>query len=445
METKQTKLDKDFFEIVIIYNLLTDEQYIGTVVDSLDPKYFKNKNISAIINIIVEFFNTRRQAPTLTEIKALIDTDDLRQGFKDVVSLFADIDKKFNRDELYANTEKFIKENAIFHTMLEVADECQLKRIESGSILNKFEKACSISLNNDLGLEFYSQIDKHITDLQTQETYLPSTWPWLDKKLGGGFIESGRALYLFAGATNVGKSIFLGNIAVNISQQGKTVILISLEMSELMYAKRISSCVSKIPISELKSSPSTVKDKVVSYKKAHPKSKLVIKEFPPNTMTVAQITGYIKKLMNKGINPDAIVLDYINLLHSTIGNNSYERIKYISEQLRAVSYHFECPVITATQINRAGITEKNPGVETISESIGLAATADCIMSIWQEEGDVDLSIIRLGIIKNRYGQKFGSCAMSIDYSTLTLKESQAAINTEESVSFDKAFSNLQDE
>ena len=92
--------------------------------------------------------------------------------------------------------------------------------------------------------------------------------------------------------------------------------------------------------------------------------------------------------------------------------------------MRALSYTYNCPVITATQINRSGINEHNPGVENISESIGLAATADVILSIWQEEGDIDLGVLRLGMMKNRYGQNFGTTAMAIDYTTLTLSEAQ---------------------
>ena len=49
--------------------------------------------------------------------------------------------------------------------------------------------------------------------------------------LDGGFLENGRSIYVFAGETNVGKSIFLGNIAVNMAKQGKTVLVVSLEMS----------------------------------------------------------------------------------------------------------------------------------------------------------------------------------------------------------------------
>jgi replicative DNA helicase len=425
--------------------MLTDPAYLGTVIDSIDSRYFKDKSISGIVGVICDFFLERGVRPSVTEIKSKLTTDELRNTFKVVVSQFTDIDKKFNQDELYENTERFLKEKAVYTTMLDVVDECNSGDIDTSNILNQFEKACNINLSSDIGIEFFSEIDVCIDDLKREDKYISSTWEWMDRKLGGGFLETGRALYLFAGETNIGKSIFLGNIACNIAAQGKTVVLISLEMSELMYAKRICTNVSRIPISDLHASADIVKQRVVDYSDNHPDTKLIIKEFPPNAITASQLSGYIQKLIHKGIKPDAVILDYINLLHCPIGNNSYERVKHAAEQVRALSYTYNCPFITATQINRSGMNEHNPGVEHISESIGLAATADCIMSIWQEEGDNELGVIRLGMAKNRYGQNFGSCNMAIDYTTLTLSQSEQIIDTEEANEFDETFRMLDQE
>ena len=148
---------------------------------------------------------------------------------------------------------------------------------------------------------------------------------------------------------------------------------------------------------------------------------IYIKEFPPSTVTPNQIKAFCKKFQDKGIKLDAIVIDYLNLIHSPIGNNSYERIKNVTEQIRAISYVFNCPIISATQLNRAGFDQDNPDLATISESIGLAATADVIMSIFQNDEDRDLGIIRLGMMK-RYGPRGMTQPMRIDYSTLTIEQ-----------------------
>jgi replicative DNA helicase len=422
----KSQIDNTFFEKVIMYNALMDESYLASVLDHVEAKYFEDKNIRAIMEVVKDFYNKRSSIPTLTEIKSYLTTPQLKTHFKEVVNYFNSFDKKFNKDELYENTERFLKEKAVYNTLLDVVDDCDKGNVDTGVILNKFDSACGINLSIDTGLDYFNDIDTHIHDLTTQDDTIPSRWPWLDEKLGGGFLENGRALYVFAGETNVGKSIFLGNIACNIADQNKTVLLVSLEMSELVYAKRISTKITQIPIGNLHKRTDDLKAKIGYYKDshAHTDSRILIKEFPPNTITCNHLKSFIKKLTDSGIVLDAIVVDYVNLLRSNEGNNSYERVKYATEQLRALSYIFSCPIITATQLNRSGFNEVNPGLDTIGESIGLAATADCIMSIWQEEEDAELGIIKLGMMKNRFGSNFGGITMRIDYSTLTLKEDE---------------------
>ena len=236
-------------------------------------------------------------------------------------------------------------------------------------------------------------------------------------------MAAGRALYVFYGVINVGKSIFLGNIATNILNQNKTVLLISLEMSEQVYAKRISSQLSKIAMNDLSMQIEPLKQSISGYKLQHKMSKLIIKEFPPKSVTPLHIKSYIDRLCRKGIKPDIIVLDYLNLLAPPErGMNSYESIKQITEQIRALTYYFNCPVVTATQTNRSAYNESNPGLETTSESMGLSHTADCQFPIWTEEEDFELGIIHLGITKNRFGPRECHTILEIDYPTLSLKD-----------------------
>jgi hypothetical protein len=74
--------------------------------------------------------------------------------------------------------------------------------------------------------------------------------------------------------------------------------------------------------------------------------------------------------------------------------------------------------------HNSAFNQSDPGMETISESIGLAATADVIVSIYQNEEDRELGIIRLGMMKNRYGPRGHTQAMRIDYTTLTITQAE---------------------
>jgi hypothetical protein len=151
--------------------------------------------------------------------------------------------------------------------------------------------------------------------------------------------------------------------------EGKNVLLISLEMSEFMYAKRISAQMTQIPHGDLKTFTTELREQVKHIEK-NLSSKLVIKEYPPKTVTVRQIDSYITKLKHKGFQPDIIVIDYINLIQPmTKGLNSYESIKEIAEQLRAMAFKYNLPVISATQLSRGSFNTSSPGMEGISECI----------------------------------------------------------------------------
>jgi replicative DNA helicase len=411
------KLNLDYFENILIYNSLTDSGYLSTIADVVQPEFFKSKDIANIFTIIKDFNEKRNQLPTTTEIKQYLITDEQKDSFKRLVTSFSDLDKNLNKDELMENTEQFLKEKAVYHTMLKAAEDISGGDVDTAVILDKFEKSCNISLVTDLGLGVKANIDTIIEDLTTVEDKIPSNWEWLDDSLDGGFLACGKSLYVFAGETNIGKSIFLGNVAANIASQGKNVLLITLEMSELLYARRICTKISKIPMKEMAVNGPSLRAAI----KEEPGS-IYIKEFPPSTVTPNQIKAFCKKFQDQGIKLDAIVIDYLNLIHSPVGNNSYERIKNVTEQIRAISYTFECPIISATQLNRAGFDQDNPDLATISESIGLAATADVILSIFQNDEDRDLGIIRLGMMKNRYGPRGMTQAMRIQYDTLTIEQ-----------------------
>jgi len=436
------KLDLDFFENVIMYKSLTDETYLASIIDYVKPLYFKNVDIKNIFTVIKEFYQKRGVKPTPTEIKTYLTTEELKTSFKNVINSFNNFDKNLNADELNSNTETFLKEKSVYYTMLEVVDDINKNSVDTSAVLDKFEKACNVSLTTNIGLDLLEDTNQIIDDLNKQENYISSKWKWLDDKIGGGFLESGRSIYIFAGETNIGKSIFLGNIAVNIASQGKTVLLVSLEMPEMIYAKRLCTNITKIPFSHLKSESTTLFQQLQDYRNTNPSSKIIIKEFPPSTITTNNLKAFIKKIVNKGIKIDALVVDYVNLLHTTIGNNTYERVKYVTEQLRALSYVFNFPVISATQLNREGYEVSDPGLKTLSESMGLGFTADVILSIWQEDTDKELGVIKMGMMKNRFGANFGSVNMRIDYSTLTLTEDEINNETEASTSSISTLTNL---
>lgn len=435
-------LDLDWMEKVVTYKSLVDEEYLLTIIDHVKPEYFTDKNLQVVFDVVCNFYNKRKALPTNSEIRAYLDTDEKRESFKKALNIISTVDKNLNRDELYDNTERFLKERGIYQTMMSVAKDVGSGNIDTSKILDQFEKSCTVTLVHDIGLDLLTNFDRVVQDLKRVDPTISTGYKWLDEKLGGGFMQDGRAMYVFAGETNIGKSIILGNFAVNIAKQKKTVLVISLEMSEMVYAKRLTAQIAKTPTGKLADDVEVVEAKMHNFKDTTG-GRIIIKEFPPSCMSPRDIQGYITKVIKKGIHIDAIVLDYINLLTTTRGKDSYERIKYISEETRALTYIFKCPIITVTQLNRTGYSVSEPGLTSLSESYALGATADFIASAWQGEGDNEAGILRQSILKNRFGRNLGTNAFKIDYSTLTISEDQALNNmTQDSEDVAKALSIL---
>jgi len=419
------KLDKEYFETVIAFNSIYNPRYLGAITDFYRPEFIENKDVRSIMNIIMDFFKRRNTAPNLTEVKSYLETDDLKSSFKEVLLSFKTLDKEFNDDELYENTESFFREKALYLAIKDAAFKLQddEQELNVPELLPVFEDACSISLVDDLGFNYFESIDIHCDELNKKVHTLSSGWGWLDERIGGGYFKEGRQLIVFVGRTNVGKSIFLGNSCLNILKQNKNVLLITLEMPEDLYARRFSSQISRIPFMDLSKDIETLKTKVMNFKSDNADATLYIKEFPPKSITVAHINSYIKKLEQKGHKFDAIVVDYLNLIKpSKATGGSYEDVKGVAEQLRATSYEFNAPVITASQVNRKGMNDAQPDMDAISESVGVPFTADLQLSIWASEEDRLAGIINMAIQKNRNGPVNEYTTLGIDYNYLLLKE-----------------------
>lgn len=419
------KFDFKYFEYILLFNALTNSIYLSSIIDYYLDYFCENRSVRRIMRLLIDFYNKRQTLPTVTELKLQLTTDDDKEAFSDVLRVFKGLDKKFHPDELIENTEKFFREKSIYKGILDVSSKINsdTEEVHPDQVLDYFQKACSISLIDNLGMDYLEMIDAHCKELERPDEFISTGWKWLDNKLGGGFQKHGRALYVFSGFANAGKSVFLANVSTNILKQNLPVVIFSLEMSESMYAKRISSNLSKIPIHDLKTNVDDLKASIYKFREDLPNAKLIIKEYPPKSATAHTISAFLKKLAQKGIKPSLIVIDYLTLMKSTKKENGmYEEGKSISEQVRALSYSFECPILSATQLNRSGAKAENPGMEKTSESIGVSFTVDAQFNIWSSDEDRACGLINMGIIKNRFGENFGTTRLRVDYPTLTLEE-----------------------
>lgn len=419
------EINKQFLEKLIIKALTTDSVYMSRVVRYLDNKLFVDNNYNIVASFYKKFWDNHSKLPSLEEIKLFANDINFFNSFKKVYEDTNTINvASIDKDILYKESEKHIKEKLASITLSSAIDKMTKNEIEPSYLVNKFEEIAGISLLFDKGFDLQKDLEKYISSLKTTINKLPTGFAELDKNINGGVLANGKCLSIVTAPTNMGKSIMLGNIAINAAKMGKNVLIISLEMSEEVYASRVYSALYDLPINSLNLMGEELRKEAQNANIGQ----VIIKEFPPATMTVEQIDGYIDDLYKAGYKFDLVCVDYLTLLHAPGSENSNEAGKTITRKLRALTYKYNIPFWTACQINRDGMKEKQQELSHIAESIAIAAEADLIVSLNQQEEDKELNIMRLTFLKSRLGGKGFSISLYFNQKYLRFEDMEGTIS-----------------
>ena len=395
-----TEINKLFLEKVIIKNIINDSSFLARIANVLKPNLFSEDEYNKVALFYKNFWEKFNKIPSNDELKIYINNVDLLRAFEKVLNDTINIDiNSIEKNILYSNAEKFVKERLAVKTLYSVIDNYKNGEIDPSELVSKFEQIAGISFLFDSGYNLYTDVDRYISSQEGANKRISTGFSSIDKNIGGGVLADGKCLAIVTAPTNTGKSIMLGNLAVNAAKQGKNVLIITLEMSEEVYAGRLYSALYNISINSLPLRGEELKEKISKAKYGS----IIIKEFPPASMSVAQLDSYINDLYKVGNKFDLICVDYLTLLAAPGIDSSNEAGKSITRKLRALTYKYSLPIWTACQINREGMGETSPDLKHIAESIAIAAEADLIISLHQQPEDREMNDMRVTFLKSRFG------------------------------------------
>lgn len=419
------KIDLDYFEKVIFLNSLKkDSPFLASCIDFLEGDLFKDKNIGAVISEIIDFYRTNNTIPSNTELRVRIVGNDQKDKLENAVKAIRGLDADFSEDELIRNTEHYIKQRKLELLLEKVIDErAKEKQVDMDEYQRENEKIHSISLIDNLGLDYFGDSSRIFDYLQTDQKVFSTGYLGFDEAIGGGFFEEGKQFGVIGGETNVGKSIVLANIICNALLQDKNVLLYTLEMSEMRYAKRISSILTGIALNQLDQRIDNLKEYIADFIEKY-KSRLIIKEFPTKGASAKTLLAHAGLLRRrKAFEPGLIAFDYHALLRpSVVQAAKHAEIQYITQECRGLTYLLGAPGVSVAQLNRDSHKKESPGLNSIAGSWDSIADEDFHANIWQTDEDREASIIRYNGVKSRDGNKGVNGFWSIDYDTLRLTE-----------------------
>ena len=401
-------------EQTILKNLVYNEDFTRKVLPFIQSEYFSDSIERKVFTEIKEFVNRYEQVPThealvinFTEKKELTE-DEVSKSIELLNQIKTTSNEKVDQSWLTEQTEKFCQDKAIYNAIMDsvaILDDKSTKS-SKGEIPKLLSDALGVSFDTHIGHDFMDDYKERYDFYHKVEKRTKFDLDLMNKITKGGLPD--KTLNVLMAGTGVGKSLFMCHMASACLSQGDNVLYITLEMAEEKIAERIDANLLNISLNELRSVSKDDYENKFQVLRAKTQGKLIIKEYPTASASTLHFRALLSELaMKKQFRPNIIFVDYINICASSRirpgGNvNSYTYIKSIAEELRGLAVEFELPIVSATQTTRSGFTNSDPGLEDVSESFGLPATADFMCAIISNEQLEELNQIMVKQQKNRY-------------------------------------------
>jgi len=399
-------------ENLIFSNLISNEDYTRKTLPYIKAEYFNDINDKVLFTVIEKFVDKFNELPTkevlkveLSNVKGL-NEDQFKETYELVESLQTD---NIRSEEWMLNeTEKFCQDKAIYNaimTSIRIMDKKE-KDLDKGAIPELLTQALGVSFDNSIGVEFLQDIEDRYKYYHTKQQKIPFALTFFNKITKGGFGR--KTINIFLAGTGVGKSLTMCSMAADNLMMGNNVLYITMEMAEFEIARRIDANLLDVTIQELEDMS---KDSYVSKMerlKGKTKGKLIIKEYPTSSAGSGNFRHLFNELrLKKNFAPDVVYIDYLNICASSrIKNgsnvNSYSYIKAIVEELRGLAVEFNVALVTATQTTRGGYGDSDVDITDVSESFGVAHTADFMCALITSEELEGLGQLLIKQLKNRY-------------------------------------------
>jgi archaellum biogenesis ATPase FlaH len=414
-------------EKLIIQKIFKDENFRDTIIPYISNTVFSDPKAKDLFSKLEVFTNEFGEFPSLQDTKLKLTDESSLNYINDCFAPDIDV-SNYNEKHLLSSVETYVKNNMFgnvlmdamqYHDKPNFADLCTAFPERSRDIL-------SFSFDTTVGMDVFSAegLDRMSDYFHQTKKYVSTGISGLDEMVGGGF--HAKTLSLFMLPTNKGKSAIMGAIATNMAMAGKNVLYITLEMSEEMIAKRIMANALDTEQDSLKDYAKSTLGKMYTTVAKNIQGRFYIKEYPTSTMNSNQIRRLLKELKDKKKwEPEAIFVDYLGLMKPNnvrAGGQKHEDLKTVAEELRDIGMEYDVPIVSAMQTNRSGYDSADLDLADMSESFGVAMTADVtIAGIMNEE----LKLINQyiwRIIKNRFGQNQQEINVGMNFAKMKLED-----------------------
>lgn len=425
------------FEEVMIWFLINDSVYRGTVIPLLKSSYFdKAFSVEKAVYECIKFmmtnekiknedFNYEQLWVNLSE--SGLDKESLKKVSDEFETLILNEDKiksGFTNDVVYEKTEDWIRSRALKNAVYEAAfalDSDNSKKI--AELPSLFSEALNIKIDDTENMDIAESVEERYWMRKDNTNKIPFLVNKLNLITKNGLPR--KSLSCFTLPTGGGKTAIFCSLAADYLREGYNVLFITLELAKEIVETRIDANITDTSIDDLEQIDlQTYLDKCK--KNYDGKGKIIVKEFPTSSVNTSAITTLLTELkQKKGFTPDVLIVDYINLINPMrhCDTSSYIQIKSVAEELRGICVKNNLVGITGTQVNRDGIKNGEIDLTDTSESMGLPFTLDFMISGFATKEQRENNLIVMKPTKNRFsGYVNNKIMLELDFDYMRLRD-----------------------
>ena len=417
---------------ILPHDLVAEQSVLGAVfispetmislADELTPDDFYKPANKIVFKTMLSLLEKGEPIDATTMVSALTNQGDISNigGINYVVELVNSTPTSKNVEH-YA---KLVKEKATLRKVIAELSESLSSAyqgdISINEIIEKTEKSILDISNQNVGNGFRNVADILDTHMQTVETRsqtdgfvtgLSTGFLGLDKITTG--LHEGN-LIILAARPAMGKTALALNIAKHVAtMERKPAVIFSLEMGAEELIERMVASEGMVPGYHLKTGNLSTDE----WKRlVHAQSNLYdVPIFVDDTagIRISEIRSKARKLAQEMGGLGVIIIDYLQLITGSKGENRQQIVSEISRELKILAKDLRVPVIALSQLSRSveQRQDKRPMLSDLRESGSIEQDADIVAFLYrdayykkeQADSQEANNVTELILEKNRHG------------------------------------------
>ena len=384
-------------EQAVLGAMLLDGEAVAKAVESIEANYFYKKSHRLIFEAMAEMFEKEKEIDLYTLTETLKQKNQLDEAGGPYY--LAEISNSIPTSAHIEQHLDVVKQKALSRSLIRdcetIISRAYAQNEEIDDLLDYAEQKIFDISERRLKKGFaaikpilhqtFERIDELYKSSRSGVTGVPTGYKRLNE-LTAGFQPAD--LLILAGRPSMGKTAFALNIARNAAvDYGMAVGIFSLEMSSEALVLRLLCTEAKVNQMAVRTGKLTKDEmgRLTSHVAKLMSAPIFIDDSP--SLNVLELRAKARRLKAEH-NIQLLVIDYLQLMEATKGENRQQEITHISRSIKGIAKELDIPVLALSQLSRAVESRdksKRPQLSDLRESGAIEQDADVVMFVYRPE------------------------------------------------------------